>query len=113
MLTRVFKSGHSVAVYPKEMAFMRESDALEIELIGNTLMLRPAAAPDLQDLAEIIALFPPAFMAAGCGGLKYLQQIARERGNLFEGITEAVKTHLLGQISHALYEVGGEYRRNM
>jgi isobutyryl-CoA mutase len=24
-----------------------------------------------------------------------------------------VKTHSLGQISHALYEVGGEYRRNM
>jgi methylmalonyl-CoA mutase len=26
---------------------------------------------------------------------------------------EAVKSHSLGQISHALYEVGGEYRRNM
>jgi methylmalonyl-CoA mutase len=26
---------------------------------------------------------------------------------------EAVKTHSLGQISHALYYVGGEYRRNM
>jgi len=26
---------------------------------------------------------------------------------------EAVKTHSLAQISHALYEVGGEYRRNM
>ena len=25
----------------------------------------------------------------------------------------SVKTHSLGQISHALYEVGGEYRRNM
>jgi methylmalonyl-CoA mutase len=24
-----------------------------------------------------------------------------------------VKTHSLGQISHALYDVGGEYRRNM
>jgi len=76
-------------------------------------MLRPAAAPELQDLAEIIALFPPGFRAAWCGGLKYLQQTARERGNLFEGLMEAVKTHSLGQISHALYEVGGEYRRNM
>jgi isobutyryl-CoA mutase len=46
-------------------------------------------------------------------GLKSLQQIARERGNLFAGLMEAVKTHSLGQISHALYEVGGEYRRNM
>jgi len=28
-------------------------------------------------------------------------------------VFEAVKTHSLGQISHALYDVGGEYRRNM
>jgi len=26
---------------------------------------------------------------------------------------EVVKTHSLGQISHALYDVGGEYRRNV
>ena len=31
----------------------------------------------------------------------------------FAALMEAVKTHSLGQISHALYEVGGEYRRNM
>ena len=42
-----------------------------------------------------------------------LQAIARERRNIFAGLLEAVKTHSLGQISHALYDVGGEYRRNM
>ncbi|TWG89478.1 methylmalonyl-CoA mutase [Luteimonas sp. J16] len=46
-------------------------------------------------------------------GLAYLQDTARRRGNVFEALVEAVKTHSLGQISHALYEVGGEYRRNM
>jgi methylmalonyl-CoA mutase len=46
-------------------------------------------------------------------GLKALQTTARERRNVFESLVEAVKTHSLGQISHALYEVGGEYRRNM
>lgn len=46
-------------------------------------------------------------------GLKALQATARERRNVFESLMEAVKTHSLGQISHALYEVGGEYRRNM
>lgn len=46
-------------------------------------------------------------------GLKPLQQTARKRENLFAALVEAVKTHSLGQISHALYEVGGEYRRNM
>ena len=47
------------------------------------------------------------------GGLKGLQVTARERRNVFESLVEAVKTHSLGQISHALYDVGGEYRRNM
>jgi len=46
-------------------------------------------------------------------GLAYLQKTARERRNVFEALMEAVKTHSLGQISHALYDVGGEYRRNM
>ncbi len=46
-------------------------------------------------------------------GLGYLQQAARDRRNVFEALVEAVKTHSLGQISHALYDVGGEYRRNM
>ena len=46
-------------------------------------------------------------------GLAYLQKTARDRKNVFEALIEAVKTHSLGQISHALYDVGGEYRRNM
>ncbi len=46
-------------------------------------------------------------------GLKPLQAAARERRNVFTSLMEAVKTHSLGQISHALYDVGGEYRRNM
>ena len=46
-------------------------------------------------------------------GLAYLQKTARDRQNLFVALIEAVKTHSLGQISHALYDVGGEYRRNM
>jgi methylmalonyl-CoA mutase len=47
------------------------------------------------------------------GSLRGLQETARERGNVFERLMEAVKYNSLGQISHALYEVGGEYRRNM
>ncbi|QNH13402.1 methylmalonyl-CoA mutase family protein [Xanthomonas sp. SI] len=46
-------------------------------------------------------------------GLGYLQRAARERRNVFAALMQAVKTHSLGQISHVLYEVGGEYRRNM
>ena len=42
-----------------------------------------------------------------------LQNVARSRGNVFAELMETVKSSSLGQISGALYEVGGEYRRNM
>ncbi|MDB5222162.1 MAG: methylmalonyl-CoA mutase family protein [Chitinophagaceae bacterium] len=45
--------------------------------------------------------------------LKRLQQVAINDGNLFEELMETVKYCSLGQITHALYEVGGQYRRNM
>ncbi|HET7267567.1 MAG TPA: hypothetical protein VFJ15_05610, partial [Oleiagrimonas sp.] len=45
--------------------------------------------------------------------LDVLQRTARERKNVFEQLMQAVKYNSLGQISHALYDVGGEYRRNM
>ncbi|BAU56043.1 methylmalonyl-CoA mutase family protein [Mucilaginibacter gotjawali] len=45
--------------------------------------------------------------------LKTLQQTAIAGGNIFESLMEACKYCSLGQISHALYEVGGQYRRNM
>ena len=34
-------------------------------------------------------------------------------GNLFAELMETVKYCSLGQITHALYEVGGQYRRSM
>ncbi len=45
--------------------------------------------------------------------LKRLQQAAVHNENIFEALMEAVKVCSLGQITHALYEVGGQYRRNM
>jgi methylmalonyl-CoA mutase len=45
--------------------------------------------------------------------LKHLQNVAMENGNTFEALMEVVKKCSLGQVTHALYEVGGQYRRNM
>jgi methylmalonyl-CoA mutase len=45
--------------------------------------------------------------------LKELQSKAIAGENIFESLMEACKYCSLGQISHALYEVGGQYRRNM
>ena len=45
--------------------------------------------------------------------LQRLQAAAARGGNVFAELMESVKVCSLGQISHALYEVGGQYRRNM
>ncbi len=45
--------------------------------------------------------------------LKQLQQTALSNQNIFAALMEATKHCTLGQITHALYEVGGQYRRNM
>jgi isobutyryl-CoA mutase len=45
--------------------------------------------------------------------LAHLQQVALDNGNLFEALMETVRYCSLGQITGALYAVGGKYRRNM
>ncbi len=45
--------------------------------------------------------------------LQKLKNVAVHNGNLFAELMETVKYCSLGQITHALYEVGGQYRRNM
>jgi isobutyryl-CoA mutase len=45
--------------------------------------------------------------------LKRIQQVAINNGNIFEEMMETVKYCSLGQITNALFEVGGQYRRNM
>ncbi len=45
--------------------------------------------------------------------LKRLQHVAVKNENIFTELMETVKYCSLGQITHALYEVGGQYRRNM
>jgi methylmalonyl-CoA mutase len=45
--------------------------------------------------------------------LKRLKEAAVNHGNIFAELMETVKVASLGQITRALYEVGGQYRRNM
>jgi methylmalonyl-CoA mutase len=45
--------------------------------------------------------------------LKKLKEVAVNNGNIFAQLMQTAKYCSLGQITHALYEVGGQYRRNM
>jgi antitoxin VapB len=66
MLTRIFKSGNSLAVRrPKELVFEGGAQDVDIERVGNTLVLRPVVTETIGDLSDIFAAFPKGFMAEG------------------------------------------------
>jgi antitoxin VapB len=66
MLTRVFKSGNSIAVrIPSELAFLEPATDVEIERVGDSLVLRPVSQKTLADLPAILSAFSPEFMAQG------------------------------------------------
>ena len=76
MLTRVFKSGNSLAVrIPKELGFVDGAQDVEVERVGNTLVLRRVEPETLADLGEILAMFSPSFMA---GGREFHEQRERD-----------------------------------
>jgi methylmalonyl-CoA mutase len=54
-----------------------------------------------------------AHAAVSAGELKKLQMAAMQNENTFAALMDAAKVCSLGQLTHALYEVGGQYRRNM
>jgi len=79
---------------------------------GEIELMRSTEHEKQQQVANVQA-FKGRNADRGQQALLNLQHIARQRGNTFAGLMDAVKVCSLGQISHALYEVGGEYRRNM
>jgi len=60
-----------------------------------------------------VELFRETHKSEATPELVRLQQVARERKNTFESLMDAARDCSLGSMSHALYDVGGEYRRNM
>jgi len=84
----------------------QEDEVHELELIRST-------DSEKQDQIRHLRSFQAAHAGETPHALQDLKQVARLRGNVFAELMDTVKTCSLGQISNALYEVGGEYRRNM
>ena len=84
----------------------QEDEVHDLELIRST-------ESEKQDQIRHLRGFQSTHSDDSDAALRSLQSIARERGNVFAELMETVKTNSLSQISGALYDVGGEYRRNM
>ena len=62
---------------------------------------------------ENLRLFKKTNEQHSAEALRKLQHVAVKNGNIFNELMETVKYCSLGEITHALYEVGGQYRRSM
>lgn len=78
-----------------EQELMRSTEEEKVQQVGNVEAFRGFHQTEAEPL------------------LNKLQQSARDRKNTIDALMEAGKCCSLGSMSHALYEVGGGYRRNM
>jgi methylmalonyl-CoA mutase len=113
-------------IQEESLKYETRKDSGELEIIGvNTFLSKegsPFVTPDevvrstdddkmnlIRDLEVLHQRDPEATEAA----LGHLQQVALDEGNMFEALIEASPVCSLGQMSNALFTVGGRYRRNM
>ncbi|HRD87150.1 MAG: methylmalonyl-CoA mutase family protein [Candidatus Accumulibacter sp.] len=79
---------------------------IEIELARST-------EEEKQSQLQRLQAFQGRNAAAAGAMLERLQRVVIDNGNVFAVLMEAVRVCSLGQITNALYEVGGQYRRSM
>jgi len=75
--------------------------------------LTRSSEQEKQDQVAAVLAFQARNAGASAAALQRLQQAAAGDANVFAELMQCVKTCSLGQISRALYQVGGQYRRNM
>ncbi len=83
-----------------------EEEPMEIELARST-------EAEKQSQIKRLRAFQETHSAESAEVLKRLQDTVREGGNGFEVLMEAVRVCSLGEITNALFDVGGQYRRSM
>jgi methylmalonyl-CoA mutase len=79
----------------------------------ETPELRRASPAEKDDQIASVESFHAAHADASAAALERLQQVALSGGNIFGELMHTVRVASLGQITRALYAVGGEYRRNL
>lgn len=113
-------------IQDESMVYEGKKASGELPIIGVNTFLGKDGSPiqvvrevmrstDQEKQAQIddLGAFQTASAAAGERALQALQNSALDGGNVFASLMDAAKVCSLGQMSHALYEVGGQYRRNM
>ena len=83
------------------------------DAVQDTLELARSTDEEKQSQLSRLNAFHAAHTATSPAMLKRLQKAVIDNANVFEVLMDAVRVCSLGQITNALFEVGGQYRRNM
>ncbi|MBC9785413.1 methylmalonyl-CoA mutase family protein [Heliobacterium chlorum] len=113
-------------IQEESMLYEMKKHSGELPIIGVNSFLNPNASveeyeielsrateEEKQQQIEQLRQFHEKHLDVAPAALEKLKQVARHGGNIFSELMETVKVASLGQITAALYEVGGKYRRNM
>ena len=81
--------------------------------VSETIELARSTDAEKQSQLQRLTDFQTRHKAEAPAQLQRLQQTVMDNGNVFEVLMDAVRCCSLGQITNALFEVGGQYRRSM
>ncbi|MGE9312000.1 methylmalonyl-CoA mutase family protein [Niabella sp. CJ426] len=113
-------------IQEESMHYEMQKSNGELPLIGVNTFLNKKGSPTILPLEVIrstteekelqiknLEAFRQRNEAKSAVAIQRLKRVALKNGNLFNELMDCVKYCSLGEITHALYEVGGQYRRNM
>jgi methylmalonyl-CoA mutase len=113
-------------IQEESLYYERRKESGELPIIGVNAFLSAEGSPfqvpsqlirssaaDKDRQISNLAAFQNRNLEVAPMALARLQRTATSSGNVFEVLMETAKVASLGQITRALYEVGGRYRRNM
>ncbi len=83
------------------------------DMLSESIELARATEEEKQSQLKRLADFKQRHEKKSSAALERLQNVALRGDNIFEELMSVVRVCSLGQITQALYDVGGKYRRNM
>lgn len=113
-------------IQEESIYYETQKNSGELPIIGVNTFLNKEGSPTLlphqvtrsteeekKQQVENLRAFQQRHHERSTSALQRLKKVALNNGNVFAELMECVKYCSLGQITRALYEVGGQYRRNM
>jgi methylmalonyl-CoA mutase len=115
-------------IQDESMLYEHKKHSGELPIIGVNTFLNPraeeegyqvpgelarATREEKEQQIQNLRAFQERNKVAAQTALRRLQEVAVSDGNIFAELMDTTKVASLGQITRALYEVGGKYRRNM